>query len=120
MTPQRLAILKFLEGNTRHPTAEDIFNSIKKVYPTISFATVYNTMDALKKRGEVVELNVDPVRRHYDPETRPHHHIICYKCGKIGDVFEEDMGPVLPPEKISGFSVSSWHIDFSGLCKECG
>src|SRR3970040_1018742 len=53
LTPQRLAILKFMEGNTSHPAAEDIYRHIKKEYPTVSFATVYNTLEALRDKGEI-------------------------------------------------------------------
>jgi Fur family peroxide stress response transcriptional regulator len=55
MTPQRIAILDFLEGNTGHPSAEDIYKEIKKKHPTVSFATIYNTLETLKKRREIVE-----------------------------------------------------------------
>lgn len=120
LTPQRLAILDFLEGNTSHPSAEDIFAAVKETYPTMSFATVYNTIDMLKKKGKVMELTIDPARKHYDPDTTPHHHIVCSECGRIGDVFEEEIGVALPKGKIGDFRVSSWHIDFSGVCKECG
>ncbi len=42
LTPQRLAILEYLDGNTSHPSAEDIYISVKEKFPTMSFATVYN------------------------------------------------------------------------------
>ena len=77
LTPQRMAILDFLEGNTKHPTAHDIFREVKKTNPTVSFATVYNTVQSLGEIGELKELTIDPVRKHYDPDTRPHHHAIC-------------------------------------------
>src|SRR3972149_10413434 len=67
LTPQRIAILKFLEGNTCHPTAEDIYTEIKKRYPTVSFATVYNTVQVLKDKGELLEVTIDPARKHFDP-----------------------------------------------------
>jgi len=119
LTPQRLAILDFLEGNMDHPSAEDIYKAVKKKYPTISFATVYNTIDALKNRGEVAELAIDPARKHYDPNMKPHHHIVCSECGKIGDVFDEDINADLPKKNLGDFSVTSWHIKFDGVCKEC-
>lgn len=120
MTPQRLAILEYLDGNTTHPTAEDIYRAVKKKHPTLSFATVYNTLQALIEMGEVMELTIDPVRRHFDPNTTPHHHVICTECGKIGDVFmdySEEL--VLPREVTEEFTITSNHIDFYGLCKDC-
>lgn len=120
LTPQRLAILKFFEGNTSHPTAEDIFVEIKKRYPTVSFATVYNTVQALKERGEIMEVTIDPERKHFDPNPAPHHHIMCTGCGRIGDVFVDYSEALKLPEVVtSEFATTGNHIDFYGLCNKC-
>lgn len=119
LTPQRLAILDFLDGNSSHPSAEDIFSAIKEKHPTISFATVYNTLDSLKKRGDLLELTIDPSRKHYDPDTRPHHHILCSKCGKIGDIFDKKLKIEIEGKDFAGFIVSSYHINFKGVCIVC-
>lgn len=120
LTPQRIAILKFLEGNTAHPTAEDIYREIRKDYPTISFATVYNTIQTLKGNGDILEITIDPTRRHYDPNTNPHHHIICLDCNAIRDVFV-DYSEVLklPMQILRKFKTVGNHVDFYGLCKKC-
>lgn len=120
LTPQRIAILKFLDGNTSHPTAEDIFLEIKKKHPTVSFATVYNTVQALKDRGELLEITIDPERKHFDPNPSPHHHIMCSACRKIGDIFTDYTEALVVPEEIlREFSVTGNHVDFYGICKEC-
>ncbi|HBA27154.1 MAG TPA: transcriptional repressor [Nitrospinae bacterium] len=120
LTPQRLAILKYLDGNTSHPTADDIFTNIKKAYPTVSFATVYNTLQALKEKGEILEVTIDYEKRHYDPNTAPHHHIICTECNKISDVFKDYSDSLmLPNEILKEFKTIGNHIDFYGICKEC-
>ncbi|MBT9168785.1 MAG: Peroxide operon regulator [Syntrophomonadaceae bacterium] len=56
LTPQRLAILDCLDGNKEHPSAEDIYKDVSKRFPTMSFATVYNTLEALRQRGGILEL----------------------------------------------------------------
>ncbi|MDP2690656.1 MAG: transcriptional repressor [Deltaproteobacteria bacterium] len=120
LTPQRIAILQFLEGNTSHPTADDIYREIRKKHPTVSFATVYNTVQALKDRGEILEITIDPERKHFDPNPQPHHHIICSVCGKIGDIFvdySEALG--LPEDVLKEFHTTGNHIDFYGICKGC-
>lgn len=120
LTPQRLAILKYLDGNTSHPTAEDIFASTKKTYPTISFATVYNTVQTLKTMGKIVEVTIDPTKKHFDPNTDPHHHIICDKCKNVADVFADYSATLkLPNEVSSGFTVTGNHVDFYGICAKC-
>ena len=120
LTPQRLAILKFLEGNTGHPTADDIYTEIRKKNPTVSFATVYNTVQALKDRGELLEITIDPERKHFDPNPEPHHHIICSKCKKIDDIFVDYSEALKLPEDVLGkFSPMGNHVDFYGICKDC-
>lgn len=120
LTPQRIAILKFLEGNTGHPTAEDIFIEIKKKHPTVSFATVYNTIQALKDRGDLLEVTIDPERKHFDPNPSPHHHIICTACGRIGDIFVDYSAALtLPEETLKEFTPTGNHIDFHGVCRDC-
>ncbi|MBI3398458.1 MAG: transcriptional repressor [Deltaproteobacteria bacterium] len=120
LTPQRLAILKFLDGNTGHPTAEDIYNSIKKIYPTVSFATVYNTLQTLGDKGEILEITIDPQKKHYDPNPNPHHHIICLGCNKIGDIFEDYSEALrLPNRIVEEFKPVGNHINFYGICREC-
>ncbi len=117
-TPQRLAVLAYLEGNTAHPSAEDIYRALSKKNPTLSFATVYNTLNALTKAGTIGELTIDPERRRFDPNTMPHHHCICIQCKKIIDVME-DITVDLPDDSAKGFSVSGSHVEFYGYCSRC-
>ncbi len=120
LTPQRIAILKFLENNTSHPTAEDIYNEIRKNHPTVSFATVYNTIQALKDRGELTEVTIDPGRKHFDPNPRPHHHIICTVCNRIGDIFTDFSAALrVPAEVHAEYTITGNHVDFYGVCREC-
>lgn len=120
LTPQRLAILEYMDGNTSHPSAEDIYKHIKVAYPTVSFATVYNTLQALKDKGEILEITIDPQKKHYDPNPKPHHHIICMGCNKIGDIFEDYSEALrLPHHIVSEFKPVANHINFYGICKDC-
>lgn len=120
LTPQRIEILRILEGNTSHPTAEEIYREIKKKYGTVSFSTVYNTLQALKERGELLEVTIDPERKHFDPNPTPHHHIVCGSCGKIEDVFEDYSGALKLPDKVlEKFTTTGNHIDFYGICADC-
>lgn len=118
LTPQRLAIFEFLEGNAEHPSAEDIFKAVSKRFPTMSFATVYNTLEALAVKGEVVKLTFDPERMRYDPNTLSHHHLICMSCGKVMDVHGE-YTLELSQEQAGDFDILGKHIEFRGLCPKC-
>lgn len=118
ITPQRMAILKYLEGNKEHPSAEAIYKAVSKKFPTMSFATVYNTLSALKRHGHLRELNLDPDKKRFDPNPNPHHHIICIKCWRIVDVPEEI--PLAPPQLESeSFEWVATHIEFYGICSKC-
>ena len=118
ITPQRLAILEYLEGNTSHPTAEDIYRHVSKKFPSMSFATVYNTLEALKEKGLITELHIEGGKKRFDPNPQPHHHFICTKCGKIIDICKSlDL-------KIQNFDqmdliIEKFQIFFYGRCSKC-
>jgi Fur family peroxide stress response transcriptional regulator len=120
MTPQRIAILEYLEGNHGHPSAEDIYREVMKKHPTVSFATVYNTLEALKKRREIVEITIDPERKHYESNISPHHHIVCIICKEISDVFADYSESLRLPEEVQEeFIATGNHVEFYGVCKQC-
>lgn len=118
LTPQRLAILDYLEGNKEHPSAEEIYRAVSKRFPTMSFATVYNTLEALKIKGRVLELTIDPIKKRFDPNTTPHHHLICLKCKKIVDIHGDFNLPV-PDSDRADFYIIGNHIEFYGICPDC-
>ncbi len=118
LTPQRLAIMEYLDKNKSHPSADDIYTEIRKKYPMMSFATVYNTIETLKKKGYLVELTIDPERRHYDPDTSHHHHLICKICKKIVDI-HRDFSINIPEDQKRTFEVLGNHIEFYGVCPTC-
>jgi Fur family peroxide stress response transcriptional regulator len=117
-TSQRLAILDYLEGNTSHPSAEDIYRTMSKKNRSMSFATVYNTLNTLAKAGTLREITIDPERKRYDPDTSPHHHLICVYCGRIVDVPEE-VKVDLPEAMARDFTILGNHIEFYGQCASC-
>lgn len=118
LTPQRLAILEYLEGNKGHPSASDIYDAVSKKFPTMSLATVYNTLKALKMHENIQELTIDPEKKRFDPNMMRHHHLICINCRKIIDIETEfDVG--LPSTQKHGFEITGNHIDFYGVCPDC-
>ncbi|MBI4843644.1 MAG: transcriptional repressor [Nitrospirae bacterium] len=118
LTPQRLAILNYLKENKSHPAAEDIYKIVSKKFPTMSFATVYNTIEALKIKGCVKELKIDPAKKRYDLDTSPHHHFICTNCNEIIDIFK-DFNLELAYQMPKGFELKGSHVEFYGLCSNC-
>ncbi len=119
MTPQRRAIIEALHNDTSHPTAEDVYNKVKKTMPDISLATVYNTLELLHKIGGVLKLEVIGGKAHYDPFTEPHIHLVCTMCGKIVDVEKPVPEMELTEEERKGFKIQGYNIVFYGICPEC-
>ena len=117
LTPQRLGILKFLENNKNHPSAEDIYNALKDQFPSMSLATVYNTLDVLVEKGIVKELIIESSKRRFDPYVYPHAHFICKKCKKIIDVNMEKNLSI--PEELKDMEIVDINLTFYGYCKDC-
>jgi len=124
VTPQRQAVLKLLNGNVTHPSAENLYHELLKQFPGISFATVYSTLSKLAEAGKIQELDVDPTRKRFDPCTEFHHHFYCHVCGKVFDV---EGGPLWSPDvdllntgNIDGHQVDTVHVSLRGTCKDCG
>jgi Fe2+ or Zn2+ uptake regulation protein len=131
LTPQRMAIVEELAADETHPTAQDIFDRLRAKMPTMSFATVYNTLDALSRAGLCTTLSLSPGSGRFDPNMAPHHHAVCDGCGAIRDVFPPAVRPraegpgaaesaaealaVAAP----GFEVRSVERIFRGLCAHC-
>lgn len=118
LTPQRIAILDYLDRNTTHPSAEDVYRAVREKHPTMSFATVYNTLDTLKERGRLVELTGDPEKKRFDPNIAPHHHLICTRCRTIVDIMAAFPLDVDERDR-AGFEVTGNHIEFFGICPAC-
>lgn len=117
-TPQRLAILDYLEGNTSHPSAEEVHRAVSIRYRSLSVATVYNTLNTLAQAGALLELTIDPERKRYDPDTSRHHHLLCVLCHKIVDI-PAGIAVDLPANMGREFTLLGNHISFYGHCSRC-
>jgi Fe2+ or Zn2+ uptake regulation protein len=121
MTPQRLAIVGLFARDHSHPTAQALFERLRPDFPSMSFATVYNTLDALTRAGLSSTLRLGNAAR-FDPNTAPHHHTVCDVCGDVRDMPAVDApiavaGPDLTVA--SGFQVRSVEKVFRGTCQPC-
>ena len=118
VTPQRLAILQLLEGNTSHPTAESIHRELKPQFPSLSLATVYNTLEILASGGELQEVRIASDRRHFDPNPAPHCHFLCHSCDTIYDlkIWPEELRV---PCEIDGNLIQNSALYLYGICSRC-
>jgi Fur family peroxide stress response transcriptional regulator len=113
-TPQKMEIKRFLTGNTCHPSAYDIYSSVKKRMPTISFATVYNNLENMVNGKELLEL-YDGEKKRFDPDFSPHDHFICMKCREIYDIPKIISSSV----KYKNFKITSSMTYLNGVCEKC-
>ncbi len=120
VTYQRIAIYKILMNRTDHPTAEDIYKSLRAEHPTISLATVYKTLETLVEKkliGKVTHLHEFA---RYDGDTSRHHHLVCEECKKIVDIHSSGLdGLQLPDNFESEFRVNNYRVQFNGVCRDC-
>ena len=116
VTPQRLAILRELADDRSHPTAMELFERLREELPTMSFATVYNTLAALSEQGLCVARALEPGPVRFDPNMVPHDHAVCEDCGLVVDLPVEQTGGV--PE-MAGFAVRKVERIYRGSCADC-
>ncbi|MBN2185812.1 MAG: transcriptional repressor [Candidatus Krumholzibacteriota bacterium] len=120
LTPQRISVIKYMEGNPDHPSAGDIYKALKKKYPGLAFSTVYNTLRMLQKIGEIQAVNIAEDHMNYDPDTSSHFHLLCEECGKIVDIPSSgDLAECFRSSEISGHEVKSYQINMRGTCSSC-
>lgn len=117
---QRDAIKSYLMSTTAHPTAETIYDNIKRDFPNISLGTVYRNLNFLVEHGEALRINCGDGSEHFDGKTAPHNHFLCRNCGRIIDL-EMDGIDHIDIIANAGFSglVEDHVIYFRGLCEEC-
>jgi Fur family transcriptional regulator, peroxide stress response regulator len=121
LTRQREVVLQVIQEADRHLTANEVFESAKRLLPTISFATVYNSLRYLKEAGYIAELQFGfSGANRFDAKTSRHDHALCTKCGKLVDMDLE-----LPAElvemaaRFSNFKPESLELTLRGTCAEC-
>lgn len=93
MTIQRVAILEYLMNTKTHPSAEMIYEHIRKKYPTITLSTVYNTLETLVNKGIIKKIPTFSGISRYDADLDPHIHIVMGsdKNVKIKDIYDEEL-----------------------------
>ena len=117
---QRELVLKTLQENICHPTAEHIYALLKKELPSISLATVYRNLNQLAANGMVKKIEGLDGSIHFDHNLSKHYHFVCTKCNKVYDV-PYDVAPDLGKNVSAktGLIIENYDITFKGICPEC-
>ncbi|MBN1437975.1 MAG: transcriptional repressor [Anaerolineales bacterium] len=120
LTPQRLALVDLIARSEGHPNAAQLYDRLRRRFPTTSPATVYKLLALLKELGEVCEIDFHD-DSHYDGNRpEPHPHLICIKCRKIVDgTMDLDPEWVRRMENKSGYRIERHQLTIFGVCPEC-
>ena len=120
VTVQRRMILEELMDSAVHPTAEQIFQAVRRRAPAISQTTVYRVLELL--------VDMDLARKtchpesvcRYDPHTHRHHHLVCLSCDRIVDLDDPELNAIpLPSRTRTGFELTDYSVQFRGWCPDC-
>lgn len=120
VTPQRLAVLAVIQDLPDHPTAERIYQEVRRQIPAISFNTVYKTLEVFCQKGLVTKVNPLHEMARYDKTTQEHAHLICRVCHRIIDLAWQPLPSTsFPPEMLHGFLPEQQRLTVWGLCRAC-
>jgi Fur family peroxide stress response transcriptional regulator len=118
---KREAILEKLRGTTSHPTADWVYDEVKKELADISLGTVYRNLAVFKEEGLIISVGVVDGQERFDANTSQHTHFICLDCGNILDI-SADVDPSLNERvaRENHLDIVLRQLTFYGKCKQCG
>jgi Fe2+ or Zn2+ uptake regulation protein len=119
-TRQLEQVFAAVQGDHTHPFAHEIYRRVHKKLPRISLGTVYRNLHSLVEEGKIRTLLLDEQGARFDPETSPHDHFVCERCGRVVDLFlrrarQLDLSP-LPKQ---GYVVTTHNVTVHGMCQVC-
>lgn len=119
-THQRSVIFRALASSCAHPTAEELYETVRVEIPTISLGTIYKSLTTFRAEGLVATVACGDAAIRFDARTERHHHTVCRSCGSVRDVDADALGGLrLPRGQGDGFRVDSYDLLFRGLCSRC-
>ena len=121
ITPQKMAVLEAVRRSHDHPSAEQVYEEVRRKIPHIALATVYKALNEFREAGQVRALPVSGKLR-YDAEREAgHQHLVCEQCRKVVDVRLDGylIEPQLEENSKAGFEILSADVTFRGICPAC-
>lgn len=120
MTTQRQVILEELSKVKTHPTANELYDMVRKRLPHIGLGTVYRNLELMADCGMILKVEVGGTQKRFDATTDDHYHIRCSACGRVDDI---DM-PVIEDfaaraSTASPYLILGHHVEFTGICEDC-
>jgi Fe2+ or Zn2+ uptake regulation protein len=118
-TKQLRIIWEAVKDDKSHPTADQIYDRVRKKLPTISLGTVYRNLQKLVSDNKLQVL-MRGRSQHFDPLVEHHQHFICEACDRVYDVLIDNQREIRPAKlPHEGFRVTSHQLAFYGTCKDC-
>ena len=120
ITNQRQVILEELRKVTSHPTANEVYDMVRKRLPRIGLGTVYRNLELLADCDIIKKLKVGGEQKRFDGNPAPHYHIRCSQCGRVDDVDVEPNHDLEQKAALSsGYEILGHHVEFTGRCTAC-
>ena len=116
MTKYEKAIYDRITASTEHLTVEQLYMELKKEYPRVSMATIYNNVNKLWKAGLIHKVSVENMPDRYDRAVK-HDHLVCQRCGRLADVSLDDLSASL--RRQLGGDFLSYDLKVFYLCPDC-
>jgi Fur family transcriptional regulator, peroxide stress response regulator len=120
VTIQRRAVFEAILDRQDHPTAEQVYRSVRRDVPQISRMTVHRILATFVSLGLVAKICHPGSAARFDPKIHRHHHLVCLDCGAIIDVEDPRLNnlprPQVSPRK---FTIQDYHVHFRGRCGRC-
>lgn len=120
MTRQRKVILEELRKVFTHPSADEIYEVVRKRLPRISLGTVYRNLEILSENGEIQKLELGCTQKRFDGNADNHYHIRCIHCDRVDDAPREfDVAVKHELKDAAGFKIIGHKLEFIGICPDC-
>jgi len=120
LTSQRQVIFEELIKVKSHPTANEVYDMVRKRLPRIGLGTVYRNLNLLAELGIIRRLEVGGEQKLFDGDISPHYHILCIKCNRVDDIFiKMDRGLEKSAASCCDYKILDHHVQFSGICSKC-
>lgn len=117
MTKQQQLIYQLIHASSDHPTADQIYWQAKQEIPNISVGTVYRNLSQMSETGLVRRLSMPGEADRFDHTTLPHGHASCKQCGKITDIFADEIESVI--ENALGMDILTYELNVRYVCAVC-
>jgi Fe2+ or Zn2+ uptake regulation protein len=120
VTGPRMVLLAALEQDGSHPTAEQLYETLRPLHPSLSLSTVYQTLDTFIRTGLCRRVSDAGDRLRVDGTPQDHDHAVCRTCGTIFDIDRQLLPLPIPPTQLPhGLTVTGLRVEYEVICAVC-